>query len=381
LGRISRCACARAAGWLVAVAALTACSAAPEEPAPAGAWWVGRGPVVRALLAEASHLEGTPAGVAALQLGAVLPACDLVGARTEPADLALLILETRCLDDGDPLAVELRRGGGDVAFALPGVGATRARGSLRLDADALRADLVWPHPEADGVLALLLPARDAAAPARLARADRLAHARVRTRDGIDLAAWLPDASASQRLRAWLVGMLDGVVLDGTWEAAVYPPAQPEGLPGLAAALGVRSPRLATAAVERVLSDAARRWGAERSALHLAAGEGACLSALPRLPELAPCYVATDGALVFGWNRPSLLRALGPPGTLGSGDTASPGRIDVDLAKLLDAQAGERQPATRAAPTLPPWGRLRVETALEDDVLTSRLTLARREGAS
>src|SRR5262249_11740998 len=53
----------------------------------------------------------------------------------------------------------------------------------------------------------------------------------------------------------------------------------------------------------------KTWPVHRSVLHLAGAEGACLPDLNVLPELAPCYVATDDALIVGWNPTSLQRAL------------------------------------------------------------------------
>ena len=360
MGDVSHRLGARVAGWLVALVALAACPAPPRATSSPEAWWVGRAPAVRALLARAADLEGTPAGEAARQLDAVLPDCDVVGARAAAPDPPLLILETRCVGPDDPLAAELRPRDADLAFAAT-VSASRARADLRLDADALRGEIRWPHPDAAGPLALLVPGEAPAGPDLLAATGRLAHARVRTRDGIDLAAWLPAQTAGQRLRAWLVGLLGRVVLDGTWEAAVYPAERPNGLPRLAAALGVRAPRLASAAAERALDEAARRFGARRSALRLDAGEGACLSSLPALPELAPCYVATDEALVLGWNRASLLRALGPADA--GPDVAA--RIEVELARLLGAGATS------------PWRALRVDGDLEGDVLEGRVALGLR----
>jgi hypothetical protein len=51
------------------------------------------------------------------------------------------------------------------------------------------------------------------------------------------------------------------------------------------------------------------WPVERTLFRIGSAEGACLLDLRLMPDLAPCYVATDRALVVGWNPASLHKAL------------------------------------------------------------------------
>ncbi|HXT21427.1 MAG TPA: hypothetical protein VN923_11795, partial [Thermoanaerobaculia bacterium] len=67
-----------------------------------------------------------------------------------------------------------------------------------------------------------------------------------------------------------------------------------------------------------------RWGVGRRSWNLGKAAGACLDELNMLPELAPCYVATEHALVVGWNRRSVelaLRAGAAPATSAKDDAS------------------------------------------------------------
>ena len=369
----------RVAAALVAAGLLVACAPAPEDPGPPGAWWVGRTSSVRTLLTQLVALEGTPLASAARQLDFVLPDCEVVGARAERADFAQLVLETRCIDADDALGVELRRVDAEIAFALPVVSKERVRGEVRFGPGALVVDVAWPQPDPEGFLALIIPGETPAGPDRLASRGRLVHAHVRPQDGIDISSLVPAGGQADRLFALRSDLFAGAVLDGTWESAVYLPEQPGAMPGVALALGIRMRRAAVAAADRVLADLQETWGVRRTELRLPAGEGACLPDLNILPDFAPCYVATDAALVVAWNPTSLHRALA---TEASGDAGSPGRIDVDLAMIERADVHVAQALGLSDPPARwPWRRLRADAGSEDGVLRGRLTLAleRRAG--
>ena len=369
----AQCRARARAGWLAA-AALAGCSGepAPEAVGPPGAWWVGRTPAVAAVLGQLGQLEGTPLARAALQLAAVLPDCPTVGARADAADFGPLLFETRCVDPGDTLAAALGRTDAEIVFALPAERGARAHGALRFDPGALVVDLSWPRADADGALALLLPGDEPAGPDRLASRGRLVHVRVRPRGGLDLGALVPADSQADRLFRLRSDLFASAVLDGTWEGAVYLPERADGMPGVALALGFRVKSAAVAAAERFLADLGETWDVHRAALRLGPAEGACLPALNVLPDFAPCYVATDGALVVGWNPASLERALAEDG----GDVPGAGaRLDVDLALIHRADALiARRLDTALVPLRWPWRRLRAAGEREGDTTVWRLEL-------
>jgi hypothetical protein len=98
-------------------------------------------------------------------------------------------------------------------------------------------------------------------------------------------------------------------LEGTLELAVFEPAAGELIPPLALAIHVRRQQTAAEAMEKLIAGVRTRWGVSRQAWQLGKAPGACLDDLNVLPDLAPCYVATERALVVGWNRRSVARAL------------------------------------------------------------------------
>ena len=364
---------------LIAPALLAGCGACSDQGSP-GAWWAGRSTAVRAILEQLSQLEGTPLARRARQLAQTLPECESVGVHAPDGDIARLAEGVRCLAPGDPLEAALRGADRDLVFALPSAGGGPLRGVLRIDDTVLVVDLRWQEPRTCGALGLLVPGEELAGPDRLASAGRLVHLRVRPRDGLDLAALIPADSQADRLFRLRSGILAGAVLDGTWEGAVYLPERAGGMPGAAIALGFSLRSAAVAAAERFVADLQETWPVSRSDLHLAGGDGACLADLNVLPDLAPCYVATTDALVFGWNPASLERALA--GAMMTVPDAA-GRLDVNLALIERADDLLAHHFTGSErPLAWPWSRLVASGGSDGDALVLRLKLvAARRSAS
>jgi len=373
VGRISKHA------W-IALLALAGCrDSAPSDPP--GAWWAGRGPAVREVLSQLARLEGTPLARRARELAAALPDCESVGVHAPDGDAAKLADGVRCLADGDPLEKIRRASQSDLVFALSRAPETALRGALRSENGALALDLRWPDPPASGALGLLVPGAEPAGPDRLAGARRLVQLRVRPRAGIDLAALVPEGSQADRLFRLKSALLGSAVLDGTWEGAVYLPERTGGMPGVAVALGFSLRSAAIAAIERFVADLQQTWPVHRSELHLAAGDGACLPDLNVLPELAPCYVATADALVVGWNRASLERALGSAAD-GPRKADAPARLDLDLALIQGADDLLARAVPGSSPPLHwPWSRVVASGGESDGALALRVTFVPLAGSA
>ncbi len=98
-------------------------------------------------------------------------------------------------------------------------------------------------------------------------------------------------------------------MDGVWELAVYLPEEGHPMPRIALALDFSHRAAALAAMEGFISSLQESWPVQRTYFRLGSAEGACLLDLRLMPDLAPCYVATERALVVGWNPASLHKAL------------------------------------------------------------------------
>lgn len=350
------------------------CSA-PSESGPPGAWWVGRGPALHALLAQLARLDGTPLAAEARRFEQELPECEILGAHVPDGDARSLIdAEPRCIDADSPLAAA--RHDAELAFALPIGDGPALRGTLRDEGGRLAIDLRWPAARADGPLALLLPGEEPVGTSHLADAERMLHLQVRPRDGIDLAALVPEGGQADRLFKLRSAAFSQAALDGSWEAAVYVPEREGGMPDLVLALGSRLQRAARAGAERLISDLQQTWPVERTPLEVEGREGACLLELNVLPELAPCYLLGENALLIGWNPRSIERALAAP-TAQTGTAGAAARLDLDLTLMRRADevlaagiAAEQRPRTLRWP----WRRLRAAARSASDTLEVRVTL-------
>jgi hypothetical protein len=366
--------------WVgLAMLVLTACTDRAREPAvPGGAWVSGRSAALRAIAERVAGLEGTPVGREARALAASLPECALVDGHAPDGDLAAALGGLACRDPAGPFAaLDRERGARDLLFAQP-VGSTGEllRGALAVRGDALDLELRWPEAEASGALTLLLPGDDAAGPGVLSSTDRLLSLRVRPADGFHVASLVPAGSQGDQLFALRGRLFAGAVLDGTWEAAAYLPRDGDPLPAMALAVGFRLRAAAVAAADRFVADLEARWPVHRSAFELSGARGACLLDLNILPRFAPCYVATERALVVGWNRDSVRRALS--GGSRATDIDAPARLDLDLElfERADEILARHVPgARRRSATRWPWRRVEAEARRDGDALFLRVAFS------
>jgi hypothetical protein len=352
---------------------------------PAGALLLARRSALEGLLADLSILEGTPLAAQAARVRAALPpGCPLLAGSSQTGSLHEAAAIATCLDPTSPLAaLEPELAERDLVFALPGGPQGRVRGSLsRASGGSLRGELWLPPDAAAGARALLLPGASPPGPPILASGEALLHARLRPASGLDLAALVPEGSQGDRLFRLRSRLFAGAALDGTWEAALYPPEPGGAAPLAALALGAASPRAAALAMGEFASELERSWPVHRTPFRLGEASGACLLDLNLLPELAPCYVARAEALVVGWNPASLRRALaapaaapapGTPGAAGSAEAAGSagaepdlgdeGGLVVHLGRIREADAGLAAAAgfapRRALPGEGRWQELRL----------------------
>jgi hypothetical protein len=373
---------------LAACLALAACTqrATPGSELPAGTLLFGRSAALERLLATAARLEGTPLARHARAFAERLPPCDWVEARApEPSQLV------DALACGDPAgalsALDRERGEHDIAFALPLHGGARVIGSANVAADgSLALSLVLPGDALTGPAAFLLPGPEPAGEPVLSASEQLVHARVRAAKRLDLAAFVPSDSQASRLFRLESALFSGLVLDDTWEAAVYPAATGQHSPRAALALGVRERKAAIAAIEDFVQNLRESWPVHRSAFAIGRASGACLLDLNLLPDLAPCYVATERALVIGWNPASLRKALdgAQAEPIAASELTGAGSLVLDFDRVQEADARLRALAPAGSVLLPqpayPWRRLRLSGERGRAGVELRLELAAKESA-
>lgn len=336
---------------------------------PDGALLLARRAPLEALLGELATLEGTPLAARAHAIASALPACELLAGRSAEGSLLEAARLAGCLEPDSPLAaLERELGTRDLVFALPAGAHGRARGSLsRASGGGLLVELWLPPGAAAGARALLVPGSAPPGPTLLASRTALAHARAKPQGGLDLAALVPEGSQADQLFRLRSRLFAGAALDGSWEAALYPPAPGGAAPLAALALGAASARAAALGIDEFASELERSWPVHRTPFRVGNAAGACLLDLNLLPELAPCYVAREDALVIGWNPASLRLALAAVDGPGAAPDLGPeGGLVVHLDRLAESDAQLAAAAGFAAqaglPRAWPWRRLRARGA-------------------
>ncbi len=369
---------------LAACLVLAACSGrqTPDADLPPGALLLARTAALHRLLATAAKLEGTPLARQARALAGRLPACEWTQARAETN--VQLLGALACGDEAGPLAALHReRGERDLAFALPVGRPARVVGAADVGADGTLAVWLLIPPDAlEGPAGFLLPGAESAGRPVLAAGEQLLHARGRADRRLDLASFVPAESQAARLFHLEGALFSGLMLDGTWEAAIYLPENGASTPRSALALGVRERTAAIAAIEAFIEKIRESWPVQRSSFSVGAASGACLLDLKLLPDLAPCYVATERALVAGWNPASLRQALSG-GTDALLELGRPGTLVVDFARVeeADARLRARLPAEAVPnPQVYPWRQLSVSGERGRDGVRLELRLAARQSA-
>jgi len=367
---------------------LAACSGreTPGAGLPSGALFLARTSALQRLLATAVQLERTPLARHARTLSGRLPACEWVEARADSS--AELASALACGNpDGSLAALYRERGEHDIAFAFPVRADTRLIGTASVGTDgSLAVSLVLPSDALTGPAAFLLPGPEPAGTPVLSASEQLVHARVRAAERLDLAAFVSADGQASRLFRLESELFSGLVLDDTWEAAVYSPQAGRTSPRAALALGFRERTAAVAAIEGFLENVRESWSVHRSKFAVGRANGACLLDLNLLPDLAPCYVATQSALVVGWNPASLRKALDGASDEAavSAELGGPGSLVLDLARMQEADTRLRalaSPGTALLPQQPyPWRRLLLSGERVRDGVHLRLRLSAKESA-
>ncbi len=342
------------------VALAGGCRRDPAQRLPDGTLWAGDAAQATRLLRDLAQPRGTPVAMAAGDLLRRLDGCRRFVAHCPPGDSCTLASALRCDRDDEltALADEVR---GDAGWVLAQRGSKRllvARGTTRPGGDvAVHAALELEGGEA--AWQALLPARGTPDGPVIGDAGALVHLRLRSDRGLASLGQLGAGGWADRLFGLEEKLLLAMDSEGTVELAVFEPAPGELIPPLAAAIHVRRPTRAVEAMESLIAEARTRWGVGRRAWRSGEAEGACLDDLNVLPELAPCYLATEKALIVGWNRRSVLLARGSRPAPARGDGSelvlALDRFPAADRLLRDAYGGSGDDPARRYP----WSRASV----------------------
>jgi len=329
---------------------------------PEGAALLAKTAALRRSLERFMEIEQTPLARWAQGVHQSLPSCPLVAGHAASGRLRDLWPTLACSRGATGLEASL--GEHDMAFAsmraTPDGGRSRILGLVDVAADGdISLDLSVPQSFSEGGFGLLLPGSKSPGASLLSGDDTLLHSRIRPSTGLGLASLISADGQGAQLFRLNSELFAGVVLEGSWEMAIYMPDEGSRMPRMALALGFQYRSAAIAAMHAFIGKLEQTWPVTRSPFRVGEAEGACLLGLKLLPELAPCYVASDAALIIGWNPASLRKSLGEPtdSLAGLGDR---GGVTIDLARF--GRADEILSRALAAPTATlsggfPWHRL------------------------
>ena len=316
---------------------------------------------------------------------------SLLVAHDAAGDLGVALGSLRCAEPTGPLGLlERRRADRDLAFSLRWTDSAALLGSADIAPDGgIESEIELPDAALTGAAKLLLPGEAPPGRAQLASRDSLVHVRVRPSGGLDLTSLVPAGGQADRMFQLRSALFSGVRLEGSWEVALYVPADGQRMPRGALALGVTQRAAAVAAMDAFVDALREAWPMRRSEFSLGDAAGACLPDLNLAPDLAPCYLATGDQLVIGWNAASLRHALAAPaeeafGSLGGAYIAFDRFAPADRALAaawtrVDAPSGEGdveggEAAPPAGALQYPWRRLVAEGWRRDDIVHIRLLL-------
>ncbi len=332
---------------------------------PSGAALLANTQSLDRLLERVSRLEGTPLARRAEVIRARLPNCPTVEGRAESGQISDVWTSLHCASESpDLVALEQARNGLDLAVSVP-VAGDHWLGTLSINPSGdVEIEIHLPRAAGEGLASLALPGEEAAGTVELSESDTLVHARVRPQGGLDLASLIPSDSQGARLFRLKSELFAGIVLDGVWEVAIYLPEEGDPMPRTALALNFSHRSAAVAAMEDFIGDLRESWPVARTFFRLGEAEGACLLDLAIMPSLAPCYVATERALVVGWNPASLRKALDGRSGERNGLGESSGAI-IHLDRFANADrilSSALSIKTRPHSTQYPWRRITAKGA-------------------
>ncbi|HCP47562.1 MAG TPA: hypothetical protein DIU15_16090 [Deltaproteobacteria bacterium] len=357
----------------------TSCEAPPESETkpelPPGVSLLVKGLDLQSLLSQLQKFEGSPLAQLAEEARSRTRHCKgKVTGWSASLELSEVMASLQCEEASshDPKHLDtIRSLQGTSSLILTTEIKELGHGILTSDigpSGSIHGTLSVPLPEPDSAWSILIPSPQPPGPPALDSSAALLYGRFRSDGGLRPGAFVQSGSQGDRLMGLRSELFSGLLFDGTWEFAFYPPGPGELLLPWAVAVGVRSRKAAVAGVEGWIEDLAQRWPLTRSLRQGDGVDGVCLRDLNVLPDLAPCYHASETALIFASNDRALdltadpdraphrsLDASTPTGFITRFDRFPP--ADESLRKSRDAERD-------SVPTTYPYSRLEIQPTRE-----------------
>lgn len=350
-----------AAVVIVAIVALLplGCDRVPSRRLPSGRFVLGDAVRFSEILARLEVMSGTQLARAASLAREKIATCEDFEAWCPAEDSCALLERLSCRGKEKVLEeAHLQLGESDWLFGseLAEARYVAARGS------SVGGGVTEVEVEVTGLVegrgvSLLLPAESGPGPFLLSADQALAHMRIRPDGGLDIASMVSREGWASQLFQLKSELFLATALKGNWELAVYVPEEGQRIPPTALAVDFTNRSAAVAGMERFLEEVMQAWPVRMSPISVGDWPGVCLSNLQVMPDLLPCYVATDSALVVGWNPLSLERALAagrPP----QGGEESRMLLHFDRFPLADQRLAAASGAAAAAPAYP-WQKVEI----------------------
>ena len=353
----------RIAVSLVITAALVAlaCDRSPTRNLPSGRFIVGDSSHAVELLQRLELMSGTQLARAAALAREKIARCEEFEAWCPGEDPCALLERLSCRGNEPRLdEAYLLLGESDWLFGSElGEGQQVTARGRTVGAGVTEVEVELSGLEGRSALSLLLPAERGPGPFLLSAEQALAHMRIRPDGGLDIASMVSREGWASQLFQLKSELFLATALKGNWELAVYLPEEGQRIPPTALALDFTSRTAAVAGMDQFLEEVMQAWPIRMSPISVGDWPGVCLSNLQVMPDLLPCYVATDKALVVGWNPLSLEKALAA-GEQPDGGEESRVVFHLDRFPLADERLAAASGADPdATPPAYPWQQVRI----------------------
>lgn len=359
----------RLAVTLVVAAGLVAlaCDRPPTRSLPSGRFIVGDAGRVVELLQRLEVMTGTQLARAAALGREKIARCEEFEAWCPGEDSCALLERLSCRGDEPRLdEAYLLLGESDWLFGSElGEGQQLTARGRAAGADVTEVEVELAGLEEHNALSLLLPAERGPGPFLLSADQSLAQIRIRPDGGLDIASMVSREGWASQLFQLKSELFLATALKGNWELAIYVPEEGQRIPPTALALDFTSRTAAVAGMNQFLEEVMQAWPIRMSPISVGDWPGVCLSNLQVMPDLLPCYVATDSALVVGWNPVSLEKALAA-GEQPDGGEESRVVLHLDRFPLADERLAAASGADPdATPPAYPWQQIRISGGRQD----------------